>query len=208
MDKSFQEILQEQMQSMDITVEKIQQQTGILERYITAFIEGKKEKLPAKPYVRGYIFKIATTLNLNGEELWQSFIDDKIIRKSGAKDLLPYNRYALRIVNKKWLVLSAILILVVVYGAINFNRLLGSPDLKIVSPAAETLVTTASTITLIGNVTSDGKLTIDGNEVIVEQNGSFREEYFLQPGLNRIEFSVKGLLSQETKVIRQIIYQP
>jgi len=208
MDKSFQKIMQEQMDTKGIDIAKIRQQTGITETYLNAFIQGNEKKLPAAPYVRGYIFKIATILELDGEELWQSFKNGETIKKSGSKDLLPSNRYALKKINKKLIIGTLIIILIATYGIINFNRFLGNPKIEISSPAAETLVTTANTITLIGKLTADGKLTIDGAETLVDEFGNFRREYTLSPGLNRIEFAVRGILSQETKVIRQVIYQP
>ena len=196
------------MQIKGLTLERIRLQTGIAERYLTAFLEDQKERLPAAPYVRGYLIKLALVLDLNGQELWELHKKDELmIKTSGPADLLPRNRYALKKLNKRWLITGICAALVLVYAATNANRFLGRPTIKITSPAVETLVTTANTIILLGNINTSDKLMIDGEEITVDENGRFRKEYPLQPGLNRIEFRVKKLLGKEVEAIRQVIYQ-
>src|SRR3989338_3011737 len=160
MDKLLKDILREQMQIKGLNAGRLRQLTGITERYISAFTEGTKEKLPAAHYVRGYLMRIAGILDLNGQELWETYKNELLIKSSGPLDRLPENSFALKKLNKKWLTAGAVLILLIVYLAINANRFLGRPEISITSPAPETLVTTASVLNLIGEVNPRDKLLI------------------------------------------------
>lgn len=208
MDKLLKDILREQMQIKGLSPGRLRQLTGITERYIFALTEGTKEKLPAAPYVRGYLMRIAGILDLNGQELWEAYKNELLVKSSGPLDRLPENRFALKKLSKKRLAVGIILVLFIVYLAMNANRFLGRPKIDITSPARETLVTTASVLNLAGEVNPSDKLMIDGEDVAVDEAGRFEKDYELEPGLNRIEFSVKRFLGREARVIKQVIYQP
>ena len=200
--------LNQNLAAKGLTLEKLQQQTGVAERYLVAFFEGNREELPPLPYVRGYLFKIASALNLDGPELWRNHHHELVVIRSGASDKLPSNRYALKHVNKSWFVAIGLVALIIFYLVSNTSRFLGKPEISIINPAAETLVTTTNTITLAGTISKNDSLTINGEDVFVDQGGSFTNSYTLEPGLNRIEFTAKRLLGSQVSVVRQIIYQP
>ena len=196
------------MQAKGLTLERLRQQTGIAERHLSSLIEGRHSRLPAAPYVRGYLLRIASILDLSGEELWNLYKGEIVIKRSGPADRLPENRFALKKINKKWFLAGLAVILLLFYAGLNINRFLGRPEIRITSPAVETLVTTANTINLLGKINPDDRLIIGGEEITADKNGHFEKEYLLEPGLNRIEFTVKRLLGKEFKIIRQVIYQP
>jgi cytoskeletal protein RodZ len=209
MDKSLRDTLRDEMQAKGTTPEKIARETAVPERYLTALLEGHIEKLPPAPYVRGYLLKIATMLNLDGNALWETFTAEAALKSSGPDDVLPKNRFVIERVSRNWYALGGIVLLLLLYLGFNANRLLGTSELTITSPSVETLVTTASTITLLGKVNPDAKLTIDGESVTADATtGRFEKEYPLRTGLNAITFEAKTLLGKTVTEIRQVIYQP
>ena len=207
MEKQLKDILLEKLQESGYTIEQIRRETGISERYINALLEGDHKRIPAAPYARGYLIKLANILDLNSQALWEAYRNEFSMKSSGANDRLPTNRFALKKVNRSWVFTALLLVFISMYAIANVDRFLGRPHLTIQNPSVETLVTTASTITLIGEIDANNKLMIDGQDIITESNGTFAHPYTLQPGLNRIEFSVKKLLGQEIRVIRTVIYQ-
>jgi cytoskeletal protein RodZ len=202
------DLLRERLESEGLTLEQLKQQTGITERYLVAFFNGHPDRLPPPPYVRGYLFKITLQLNLDGEEIWKTYRHELDSRRSGDRDRLPINRFAIKRPSKMLVIGGVLAMLVILYAAANVNRFLGKPMLSVTSPATETLVTTASTITLTGSVDPNDSLFIDDNAAFVNRDGTFRHTYALEPGLNQIKLTAKRLLGRETTVIRQIIYQP
>jgi cytoskeletal protein RodZ len=207
MDRKLHHILQDQAQEKGYTLEKLRRETGIADRYLTALFEGNYSKIPAAPYVRGYLVKLSKLLQLDEKTLWDQYRNELAVVSSGALDKLPTNRYALKRINRTWIFIGLLVIFLGVYGAANVNRFLGRPNLMITNPNVETLITTAEIITLAGSIDPEDKLVIDGETVITDTQGNFATEYSLSPGLNRIEFSVKKLLGQEMRVTRTVIYQ-
>lgn len=206
--KFFSDFLREQIQVRGFSVEHLAAQSGVSERHLEALLERNFRKLPAAPYVRGYLMKIGGVLGVKGDELWELYRREAEVKISGPEDRLPGNRFAIRAVSKKWFVLGGTLLILILYLGVNASRLLGAPSLILERPEEETTLTSASVITLAGRVNPEDKLTVDGVEVPVGSTGRFELSYPLQTGLNRIEFTVKRILGRELKVVRQVVYEP
>ncbi len=206
--KPFKEIVAEQMQHKNLTLEKMATSTGIAERHLRALLEAKAKELPAAPYVRGYIGRIAELLELNGNDLWRLYKQEVGAPSSGAHDRLPVNRYALKNISRRFIAISVVALLLVIYVGFNAARLFGTPRLTIVNPVIDDFVTTSDTLTITGTVDPGDSLMIGGEAVLVDPDGQFHNDYKLQLGLNQVEFVAKRLLGKQVKVIRRVIYQP
>lgn len=208
MDKNLAEALKEQLESKGVSLEKLQQLTDIPERYLETILKGDLKKMPAAPYIRGYLFKIAGILNFNGEELWQQYKKEAEVFSSGAKDRLPENRFAIKTISKKWLAILIIGFVLLIYLGFSASRLLGKPALSVTSPIADTAVINFSTAVIAGTINPNDILKINNQEIVADKEGQFSKTYNLQPGINIFEITAKKLLGRETKIIKQIIYQP
>ena len=206
--KTVAAILREQLELKGLTAEKLSEQTGIAERHLTALLKGEIQKLPAAPYVRGYLTSVCRILGLDASELWKTYRHELEIKHSGPSDRLPSNRYAIRKVGRRGPIVAVVLVLLVIYAGVNASRLIGKPNLQITNPSVETTVVAQDLIVLTGNANPRDKLLIDSQEVAIREDGAFEKAYPLQPGLNTIEFSAKRLLGKEVKIVRQVIYQP
>lgn len=207
-DKSLKDLLTEQLDHRNLDPKKLAQATNIPEKYLESLLGGDYKKLPAAPYVRGYLDRVAAALNLNNEELWEVYQKEVSLKKSGPSDLLPFNRFAMRSIKKRTILIAALIALLIIYLLLNASRLFGSPSLEIINPPSATLVVFDPVFTIIGEINPQAKLLINGEEILIDRDGQFQKGYNLQPGLNLIEFSAKKFLGKETKVVKQIIYQP
>jgi len=207
--RTLRETLHEQMESRSITIPKLAGLTNVPDRFITAIIEGNPNKLPAPPYVRGYLSKIASTLNLDGEVLWELYTKEYTLLRSGAGDTLPINRFAVKAISKTKIVLAVLGIALIVYLGFQAKNLLGVPPLTISNPASsETFYTNQSSIVVSGSMNPRDKLFINGENVVPKQDGSFEKEVALDPNLNTVEFKISRFLGREKIERRQILYQP
>src|SRR3989344_7771934 len=102
--KNLSEIIKTHLEQKAITPLRLQQMTGIPERYLEALLKGELKKMPAAPYTRGYIKKIGEALNIDSQELWEHYNEEVLVLSSGPTDRLPTNRFAIKSVNKKWIV--------------------------------------------------------------------------------------------------------
>ncbi len=206
--KKISELLRDAVELRGLTFERLIELSDVPERYILALRDGEFEKLPAAPYVRGYLIKIGEVLNVDGETLWQVYKNETPMKKSGPEDKLPSNRFAIKSLNKKTVAISAIILVILIYLAWWAPSLLGAPSIEIINPAVNNYITNEPTIKLIGNVNPGDKLTVNGEEVLVGASGRFEKEFQLQPGINTFALVAKRFLGKEAKIVRQIIFQP
>lgn len=205
--KNLTEIFQEAMALRGVDINKLAELTDIPKMYLMALRDTDFEKLPAAPYTRGYIAKIAEVLRIDADALWQAYKNENI-KTSGDKDRLPTNRFLFKPLKKKALLITIIVITVILYLGWHFDDLVGTPRLEIVNPVSPTIIVSEPNLKLSGYADRQDKLTINNEEIFIREDGGFEKEISFQPGLNTIEFKAKRLLGKEVKIIRQVIYQP
>ena len=198
------------MRAKGLTTEKLSQQTGISERFITPLLEEDLNKLPALPYAHGYVLKIAETLDLDGKEIWETYFrDNELLKSSGDKDRLPENRFALSWLNKKVLLLAIIILAVAGYFVIrSFFVFDISREIKIEGLENDIVVVSEPIFTIRGKVNPDLGLTINQSRIYSDTSGIFEETIKLDPGLNTVTIILEGLLGKKEKIIKQILYEP
>lgn len=206
--KTLKDFLRETIELKGYSLDRLSHLSEIPHRYLELILDGNYAKLPAAPYIRGYLVRLASILELNGEEIWQAYKKEIAPKSSGKNDKLPENRFAIKTVKKGWIFAGLAAILLLVYGGINAGQLIGKPRITVFSPTENSSVTAEATALLSGKINPRDKLTINGSEVPVGKSGEFSENYNLEGGVNTFEIVVKRLLGRETKIIKQIFYQP
>lgn len=206
--KTLRELIIEALDFRGLNVEKLTEVTDIPKYYLTALTTGDFKKLPAAPYVRGYLLQISEILQIDQDLLWEAYQKESSLYKtSGPQDKLPSNRFAFKNPNKRKTVIIIVLLIIITFSIWQFDEFFGTPKIEIISPAIDNLTINAPSIKLAGKVNARDKLIINNEEILVDENGRFEKEFSLQPGINTVEFRVKRFLGKEIKVIRQIIYQ-
>jgi len=210
--KNLKEIFNEALELRDLDVKKLAELTDISVNYLVALSDGDLSKLPASPYIRGYLFKIAEILRIDRDLLLKAYKQELSlwpIKSSGPTDKLPSNRYAFKLFSKKIIIIAAIILLLVIGFLLwRFGNFFGMPRIEVFSPAGDNLIVAASSIELSGKIDPRDKLIINNEELLAQANGQFKKNFLLQIGINTIEFKVKKFLGKEATIIRQVIYQP
>lgn len=206
--KSLKEIILDHANAKGFSLDKIFQLTNVPRHYLEALIKGDYSKLPAVPYVSGYLQKIAAALDLDSKELWKLYREEVDPKSSGPADKLPENRFAIKIKKRNWTWGVAVTVLIAFYLLLNADRLVGKPLIRIQNPPAEVTLVSSPLYTVSGLIESQDKLFINDEEVYADPTGQFQKSYTLQSGLNTLEFIVQRFLGKETRVVKQIIYQP
>ena len=207
--KNLAEILSEALVLRGLSAEKLAEMTNIPKRYIVALAEGDERNMPAAPYVRGYLAKIASVLDIDSTPLYMSY-KELDLKKSGLSDELPFNRFAI-VKSKKGLFLGLfIFIAVAVFVGIRLEALLGIPSIEVNIPAKsddrDFIETRNKVFTIEGKIDSKDSLIIEGEPIPVSAEGRFSKEVPLEAGLNRFEITVKRFLGKEKTIIRNVFY--
>lgn len=196
------------MDQKGYNAKRLAELTGITEGYVRLLLEGNLTKLPPAPYVRGYLSKIAPTLDLDRDDLWHRYLGEANgVAMSGADDRLPRNRFALK-TGRRWMLVTglAVLMIAAVVGW-NTARRSQTPALTVLQPSAETSNTFQTSIIIAGQTDQAAKLTVNDEQLYVDRDGRFQKEYSLQEGLNTFEIAASKFLGGQTKILRTIIRQ-
>lgn len=198
------EVLQELLEAQRMSADKLAELTDVPKRFIASLIRGEFDQLPAKPYVRGYLFKIAEALAVDPHVLWQSYRQSADLAASGEQDRLPTNRFALQRVRSSRVIIALVAVIILSFAGFRFNDILGRPTIDLSVPES----TTETIITVRGTISPRDRLTLNDEVIYPRESGEFEKEVQLEPGLNTLTFHVSRYLGRETTVIRQIFYQP
>lgn len=208
-EKNFSSFLLEAMKMQGLSFEKLVQATGVSDRFLGLLIEEDFEKLPASPYVHGYIMKIAEALNLDGEKLWQAYFKEKnLVKKSGSSDMLPQNRFIGSPHTRKKMVIGAVIIVVAViagYVLFRIQRSVGEPAFSV--NVGENMVVAETTFDVKGSVDPRDQINLNGVQLFPSTDGTFEKKVQLQPGFNTLSFKIKKFLGDEYTINKQIFLQ-
>jgi hypothetical protein len=204
-DKTLSELIEELMTTRGLNIDKLAELTNIPKRYLIALSGNDVKNLPAGPYVRGYLNKIADVTGVEPIGLYTAY--KKLgLKTSGKEDSLPLNRFAIQKPANKLIVIATIGLLVVTAVSFKLKDVLGIPSIEISLPETA-LIVEAPTAIIEGRIDPKDSLELNGEAVYPDSTGAFSEEVSLEQGINTFEFKIKRFLGRETKIERQIIYE-
>jgi len=198
------EKIAELMGAHGMSVEKLAHATNIPVRFVSALKNGEFSKLPAEPYVRGYLVKIAHVLKADPDELMGAYKESASSSKSGQYDKLPANRFQKVVFTRGIAVAFAVIMLIGAFFFFRLEEILGFTGLDVQIPAA----TAQELFRVSGSVRPGYLVTLNDEIVYTDEQGHFEKDMMLEAGLNNLEFKVKRFLGRETTIVKQIYYEP
>ena len=208
--RRLRESILDQIEAKDLKAQDVVDRTGIPEQYFDAILNDKRAKLPAFPYIRVHLVKVAELLGLNPAEVIADYKAEFTSLVSGSADTLPGNRFALPSPRRKYLIASAVIGLIILGFLFKSSGFFGQPQLVLMMPPIDSrdpFIVETSTIMLSGRVDASDKLYINNQITPVLADGSFSQNYELQPELNPIEFRVSRFLGRDLKVLKNVYYR-
>lgn len=190
-----------------ITLEQVEKATRIRAKFLEAIEKDQFEKLPPGTFTKGFIKNYATFLGISPEEAMAFYR-----RQSNEKpvDVVPLKnqRSLARRFSLTPQLLTTILIVFMVtvfFGYLTFSyfRYAGSPMLEIMTPANNSVVKTEE-IKITGQTNPDANLVINDQQVMVSDDGSFKVNFKLQPGINTITITSTNRFQRQTTVVRNL----
>ncbi|PIP29988.1 hypothetical protein COX26_01135 [Candidatus Jorgensenbacteria bacterium CG23_combo_of_CG06-09_8_20_14_all_54_14] len=189
-----------------VSLERLSQLTGISDRFLELLVGEQYYKLPAAPYVRGYLIKIAEVLGLDGGELWREYLAESAgLRRAGASDTLPPNRFTITRFNWKIILWALLGVLILGYILLRIPALVDTYEFSV--NIADSLVVHEPAFTIKGTVNKNDQLTLNGEVLYPDSNGTFEKLVTLKDGWNTFEFKMKRFLGAGHMFTKQIFYQ-
>lgn len=205
--QDFSSFINDRLRDRGISLKRVSEVSGIPINFLESLIYGDEERLPPAPYLRAYLVKLGRILGFEPEPWWQEIKSRQSLRVAGPQDKLPQNRFALKTTSRYiWFVVAVLIILG--YVGFRFYPILGKPQLMVAYPGEAVNSVGEETITVWGDVGGGSKVFVNREEIAVEAGGMWQKRIQLQPGLNTIEITAKKFLGGETRVLRQVVYEP
>lgn len=208
MNEDFQLFLAAKLKEKGLNLKKLSELTGIALKHLENINSGNWNDLPAAPYIRGYLVKISEILDFDPDKWWDIMRSEEI-SVSGSSDALPKNRFTPKTRSKKIWIFGVVLILILAYFGLRFSQIFGRPEIIVNYPPEDTVTTSSEEIIITGTLKNGDKLFINSESVLIEPNGTWQKSFTLGTNNpNVFEISAKKFLGRETKITRQIIFEP
>lgn len=198
-DHKLGEVLRAAREAKEIDLIRVERDTKIRERYLSALERGEYRELPGAVYTKGFLRNYGAYLGLDPEYLidlyrleTSAIAAERPIRPSPPRPITVRRRRTF--VVTPGAVAAAILTILVGafvawlgYEFVNFAR---TPELRIVEPAGDVSAHTESTITIRGVTAPDAEITVSGlpenPSTTADADGNFEMTLGLLPGSNEI----------------------
>lgn len=178
-----------------MSLSEVSRATRIRADYLENIEEGNYEKLPVDVYVKGFLRSYAEFLGVDEEVLIKMYEKEKGIKKNIAKNKFPNAEKKAKPISISSFVFTpkkitiTLVIVLICSGFFYLYREIGSfantPRLVVLGPLANTEVK-GNSIYVEGMTDKDAKLFINDQPILINDDGKFRENVTVQPGVNVI----------------------
>ncbi len=206
--RKLRDLIADQCEAKELSHADLAKKSDTPLQYVESLLAGETRRLPAFPYIRTHLVRIAQVLGLPPELLTAKYKAEFTAMHSGPADRLPGNRFALPSYQRAYLVAAGVFALLVVGYLVSRTGFFGRPNLTIDMPPTDPnpYIVTSSSITLAGRTDPGDNLFINGQHVAVGTDGTFSKEYQLLPEINIIEFAAKRFLGRQVTATRQVYF--
>lgn len=197
----------------ELSIKEVEVKTRIPTKYIEVLESGRYKELPGDIYAKAWIKLYAEILDLPPRELLEDFKIEKTISekvsKLGTPELKKKQRFSFN--NIVWpRVLKVFSVTIVILGLLGYlgwsvKNIISAPEVVIYQPS-NNFRTAESSVDVVGQTKSEVQLTINGELVLLDEEGNFSQTVNLVNGLNNLEISAKKKHSQ-TNNIELIIFR-
>lgn len=202
---SFGEILKSARQEQGLSLKQVSWKLKIPAPYLEALEEEMFHQLPAGSYGRHFIKEYAKCLKLNVAAVINEY-DERLAywhKYTDTKSHLPKVKSA-GWFTSRWALLGGILLALLIYLGYGAIQLFLKPSLEIYYPPVN-FVTSNLEITVTGLTKPGTVVTINGENVVVNNDGQFSQVVTLQPGINIINFLAHRAYSGDVILSREVL---
>lgn len=195
-------------ESENFTLEEISKKTHIPIKYLTAIEECRFYDLPPTTTHRtAYIKKYAEILNIKQNDILKKFNSEDgyadIIKKHPNTKIKELKNDAISSIIKN-IFIGIIIFIFISYMGWQIRGVLKPPDLIVYSPP-EGFVTASQNILIEGRTNKETKITVNGQEIKVKDDGHFSNYIDLSKGINTINIVASNKHGKSTGVTKNVI---
>ncbi len=211
--KTVGSILKEARLAKGDSLEQVETAIKIRAKYLASIEADDAGALPSLSYAKGFIRNYAEYLGVDSRTILAFFRrqtrevpKDTILPKGMVE---PLNRSAFSLTPAKFLALlvSAFLLLFLGYLGWQYQTIRRPPALELAVPAQQS-ITGDKRLEVIGKTDTDATVMVNGNAVLVRDDGRFYDLLELTEGVNKITIVATSRFGKTTTLVRDVGYQP
>lgn len=211
----YQETLGEKLKAIrrcaNLTLSELAASTKIRKTFLKAFETGDYAKLPDSIYARNYLKKYVRALGGNTDYFLEQFE-----KECGTCDFTKNARLP-RARTRTWqfivasrfvqvFVICALAIAVTLYLGYELRAIISAPELTVFEPQ-DGYTTQDALIKVTGVTETEGRVKVNGADVLLSQNGRFETEVALERGLNVITIESSKRYSHPAIEYRRVVLE-
>lgn len=208
-------ILRYERERRRYTLDKIAEELQIKKEYLERIEEDAIGELPADIYTRNYIKRFAEFVKVNPSEVLklydkQRHVYDVTHREARAVFSKKKKRLFSFIVTPKIVrrfFISLIFFAFAFYVWFQISDLSSAPEVIILEPSSAEITTVDDSLQVVGSVSSDAVLTINGKQIKLTSEGAFQENIELQQGSNALLFKAENKFGKKTEVSKKVFVE-
>ena len=197
------QILKEARQKKGFSLQQVEKATKIRQRYLLAIEQDDFVNMPDMPYIQGFIKNYGDFLGLSSYTMLALFRRQfkKLSHQNQKIVQEPIKPSVWQITPNKAIVMFLILLVIGLfsYFFMQYQALHQPPPLRLIHPAQD-LVVKEEVIAIYGNTDKDATLTINGEAVLVKEDGKFYKDI----SLTVIGIQVVYILMEFKKILEKV----
>lgn len=202
------QLLKEERLKKGLTLEQASSSTKIRASFLEDIEKGDYQNLPSTAYAQGFVRNYARWLGFSEKEILPLFrreFDENKVFRVLPLGLPKQDEFSLKRFKFRQTVFLAALAFLLLLGYVIFQYRFAfiGPPLDVSSPKGGAIVT-SSNIVISGKTVSDATVFVNGEQVSVSDDGSFRKEISLFPGKSTIKIRALNRFGKETDIERHI----
>ena len=210
--KTLGERLKITREELGVSISEAAQEVKIQKNYLVALEEGDYSSLPGPVYIESFLKKYAEYLGVSSDFVLSLYNQhEKKIYKEGYKQIfspkpkeLPKELITPILIRR--ILIGLVIVAALTYVGFEVSKIFSPPKLVISSPG-DFITVSDNILQIVGTTDSAAILTINGREVLINENGSFSETISLKEGINDIIISSIKEKSKATSVTKHILYE-
>jgi cytoskeletal protein RodZ len=203
------QILRETRESKFYSLEEVEKSTKIQKKILQALEGDDYQKLPPPTFVQGFIKNYARFLGLDPQKLLAVFRREysQSMNRVYVMDTFtkPIKANKLKVAPTQVLGLVTSLIVLTFFGYLYFQyrSLVGAPAVTLDSPVDQ-YTTDEPTVLVEGKTDPDATLTVNSQEVPLDNEGKFKQVVSLSSESNKLVVTSTSKFGQKTEVERTV----
>lgn len=204
-------LLKEERLRLGFTLEQVEKATKIRVKFLKALENDEFKKMPALPYVQGFLKNYSTFLGLKSVIVLamfrRQFIHSEKQKVENIEESLTNTQWQ---ITPNKVVMTAVIFSVAVlfaYFYAQYQALHAPPPLSLEQPKTDT-ITKETAFSVFGNTDTDATITINNEPVLVKEGGRFYKDVALTVGENTLMVEATSRIGEKTTLTRRITRSP